>query len=283
VRRVGCVLLMLVLPVALGVAQDAGVRAWQQRLDIEVPLAIPVVELEAANPFAQEVSSPPQLQHALPPEKVDVDGVAVVAAYVDSRGNCLGVVPLEVPFPGATSQLVREVTTARFEPGRSGEQAQPSWAVIGVTLTGRVKEGQVLEHSLELPAPGSPPRPSEPTHMSPPGNLLDRPAAAPQTLTVPATPKRFKAKIAGQVTDVPLRLLVLISADGRCVRYVPLEFDSGLKWWLHSFLASWRLQPAARDGAPVECWMLYTARVRIEISDLESSAVSVLTDRSYTP
>ena len=96
-------------------------------------------------------------------------------------------------------------------------------------------------------------------------------------------PKRFKFKVPGRVLDVPLRLLALISADGRCVRYVPLEVESGLERWLHAFLASWRLQPAGRDGAPVECWMLYTARVRMELSNLESSTVSVITGRSYTP
>jgi hypothetical protein len=282
-KRGFLVLLALVLSAGVGVPQEAGTRAWQQRLDIEVPLAVPVVELEAANPFAQAVDSAPQLQHVTPPEKLEVAGTSVVAAYVDPRGNCLGAVPLETAFPGIASQLVRELTTARFEPARAGQLAQPSWAVVGVTLEGKVKESQVLEQVLELPAAGSPPRPGEPTRMSPPGNLVGRPAAAADSLSSPATPKRFKFKVPGRVLDVPLRLLALISADGRCVRYVPLEVESGLERWLHAFLASWRLQPAGRDGAPVECWTVYTARVRMELSNLEASRISVITGRTYTP
>jgi hypothetical protein len=273
----------MMLPAVLGMAQDPGARAWQQRLDIEVPLAIPLVELEAANPFAQVVASPPELKQAVPPQKVEVQGTGVVAAYVDARGNCLGAVPLEVPFPGLTSQLVRELTTARFEPARRGGQGQPSWAVVGVTLEGKIKKTQVLEQALVLPAADAPPSPSQPTRMSPPGNLVGRPAAAAETLTSPATPRKLKMKVPGRPLDVALRLLVLISAEGRCVRYVPLDVDSGLERWLMAFLASWRLQPAVRDGASVECWMLYEARVRMEFSNLESSSTRVLKGRSYSP
>ena len=221
--------------------------------------------------------------HALPPQKVEVQGKAVVAAYVDPRGNCLGAVPLELPFPGVTSELVRELTTTRFEPARRGDLAQPSWAVVGVTLEGKVKKSQVLDQALELPQAGSPPRPTEPTRMSPPGNLVDRPAAAAETLSSPAMPKRLKVKMRARVMEVPLRLLVLISPEGRCVRYVPLEVNQGFDRWLHAFLASWRLEPAGLDGAAVECWMLYTARVRLEMSSLQSGTVSFLRGRTYSP
>ncbi len=45
------------------------------------------------------------------------------------RGECLGAVPLDLPFPGLTSVIVEELTGKRFDPALVGATAAPSWVV----------------------------------------------------------------------------------------------------------------------------------------------------------
>jgi hypothetical protein len=79
---------LLVSPSAA--AQHTATRAWQQRLQVDVPLAVPLVELAAINPFAQPIDEPPRLLASAAPRKVDVSGAAVVAAYVDNVAAEIG-------------------------------------------------------------------------------------------------------------------------------------------------------------------------------------------------
>ncbi len=84
-------------------AQSGAPRAWQQRIMVEIDLPVPIVGLESANPFAIAVDQVPRLLSSTPPRKFDVGEMAVVAAYVNTKGDCLGGVPLELPFPGLTT------------------------------------------------------------------------------------------------------------------------------------------------------------------------------------
>jgi hypothetical protein len=271
---------LLTTPVA---AQQGAPRAWQQRIDVAVDLPVPVVELESANPFAIPVDQPPRLLASTAPRKLDVAGEAVVAAYVNARGECLGAVPLELPFPGLTTAVLEEITGERFDPARIGDREVGSWVVIAFDIEGRVKESAVGAPSFELPDPAVPPEPSDSLEVAPSGLLLRAPYEPQSALTATATPRRLRIKASGQETDIPIRALVHITAGGRCDRFVPLNLDPGLAGWLSAYLATWRLEPALRAGEPHEAWVVYSARAELKLSGLDSTTVRVVRDRTFTP
>lgn len=273
-------LLLVTTPVP---AQMGAPRAWQQRVAVEIDLAVPVVTLESANPFAIAVDTAPRLLSSTPPKKLDVAGSAVVAAYVDAKGNCLGGVPLELPFPGLTTSVLEELKGVRFDPGTLNGTDVGSWVVLGIDIAGRVKESTVGAPTFELPSPSTPPQPSTPLRVSPSGRLLRAPYEPQAALTTFASPRRLKIKAPGQEPDIPIRALVHISPSGRCDRFVPLNLETGLHKWLSAYLATWRLEPARLGGEPHEAWVIYSARAQLKISGLDSTGVRVIRDRSYTP
>jgi hypothetical protein len=277
-------LLGVVLVVSVNAAaQQPASRAWQQRLQVDVPLAVPMVELAAVNPFAAPVDDPPRLLSSAAPRKVEVSGAAVVAAYVDAKGDCLGSVPLDLPFPGLTSRIVEELASARFEPARVGSTATPSWVVLELVVEGRVKESAPAPPQLELPDPARPPRRDPTPQISPPGNLLRLPATPAPELTTLALPRRIKVSAPGGAAETAVSALVHVTSAGRCDRFVILDLPSGLSRWLSAYLATWRLEPARRGGAPVETWIHYSGRVALELSGLQSISARTLSDRSYDP
>ena len=283
VRRVGEVVIVLLLASGVAAAQGSATRAWQERLQVEIPLPVPMVELESVNPFAAPVDQPPKVLQSVPPRKVEVSGIATVAAYVDVKGECLGTVPLELPFPGLTSPLVEELTGSRFDAARADDVPKPSWVVLDIVMQGKVKESELLDQLLELPEPASPPEPNTPVAMTPPGNLRELPAIPQAELSVLASPRRIRVHAPGREEEVHLRALVHITETGRCDRYVPLELLDGLNPWLSAYLASWRVQPATIDGVAQASWVEYSARVRMKISSLDSTNFRVVRDRDYTP
>jgi hypothetical protein len=277
------VLAVLLLAAAASTAQEVASRAWQQRLHADIPLPVPMVSLDSTNPFAVPVDTPPQLLGSTPPRKLNVSGSGAAAAYVDSKGECLGAVPLELPFPGLTSAVVEELRSSRFEPARSGPTTEPSWAVVAITVSGRVKESTVVDHSFNLPDPLNPSKEKVPPPVSPSGDLRRLPATPREQLTALATPRRFNLKVPGRDTDMAVEALVHVTADGRCDRFVPLDLERGLHGWFSSFLASWRMEPAVRGGQPVDCWVVYNARIQMKLSALESTTFRTASDRSYDP
>jgi hypothetical protein len=282
-KRVKGILPALALLAVSVSAQEVASRAWQQRLHAEIPVPVPMVTLDPSNPFATPVDSPPQLLGGTAPRKLAVSGRATVAAYVDTKGECLGAVPIDLPFPGLTSVLVNELRDARFEPARSGSTPQPSWAVIAITMTGKVKESEVVDQAFELPDPSYPEELKHPPRMSPSGNLAKLPATPSGQLSAPATPRRLNIKVPGRDADIVLEALVHITAEGRCDRFVPLDVDPGFHGWLSAYLATWRVEPAMRHGSAVDSWVVYTARAQMKLSGLESSAFRTAADQSYDP
>jgi hypothetical protein len=276
----GACLLCMVSPAH---AQSGSPRAWQQRIAVEINLPVPVVVLESANPFAIAVDQPPRLLTSTPPRKLDVQGTAVVAAYVNAKGDCLGGVPLELPFPGMTQTILDELKNVRFDPAKKGDTAVGSWVVLGLDIVGRVKESSVGDPTLELPDPATPPEPGPPLQVAPSGLLLRAPFEPQSSLTSFASPRRLKVKAPDQDADIPVRALVHITSGGRCDRFVPLNIESGLHGWLSAYLATWRLDPAQSGGAPHEAWVVYSARAQLKISSLDSTGVTVLRNRSFEP
>ena len=277
---IGLVVLVLV---PLVHAQSGTPRAWQQRIEVEIDLPVPVVTLESANPFAIPVDRPPQLLSSTPPKKLNVEGVARVAAYVNAKGECLGGVPLELPFPGLTTSILEEIKSVRFDPAKINDTSVGSWVVLGLHMTGRVKESNVGGPTFELPDPASPPEPAAPLRIAPSGLLLRAPFEPQSGLSTFASPRRLKVKAPGQNADIPVRALVHITAGGRCDRFVPLNLEPGLHRWLSAYLATWRLEPAQKDTAPHEAWVVWTARAQLKLSGLDSNGVTVLRDRSFEP
>ncbi len=264
-------------------AQSASSRAWQQRLDVQIPLPVPLVELEAVNPFATEVEETPKVTQATAPRKVDISGAATVAAFVDAKGVCLGAVPLELPVPGLTAAIVEALDGIRFDPAFAGNAPQPSWVVIEIAVEGRVKEAQIIDQSLVMPDPGTPPVPDKVVAMKPPGSLRNLRATPHAQLSKLAAPRRIKVSAPGRDDEIHIRALVHVTENGRCDRYVPLELYDGLNPWFSGFLATWRAQPAIRDGAPTAAWVEYSARFRMKLSGVSSTTSRVVRDREYTP
>jgi len=279
----GNFVLALVAVAVVASAQNAAPRAWQQRLHTEVPVPVPVVPLESVNPFSTHVDSPPQLIAGAAPRKLPVSGEATIAAYVDAKGECLGAVPLDLPYPGLTSALVEEFRATRFEPARGGSTAQPSWTVVEITIGGKVKESVVVDQGLDLPDPSIPPEPNVPPPVSPSGNLVNLPFTPLGELTSVASPRRLKVKAPSRDADVLVRALVHVTAEGRGDRFVPLDLDSGFNAWFSTFVSSWRFEPALRNGQPVDCWVVYSARASMKVSTLVSTAFRTLPDRTYSP
>ena len=282
-RAVSALVAVVLLMASAALAQTSTNRAWQQRLSLEIPLPVPAVELESVNPFALPVDTPPELLTSAAPAKVLVAGPAVIAAYVDAKGECLGAVPLDLPFPGLTSVIVEELTGKRFDPALVGATAAPSWVVLQANLEGKVKESEAATPQFTLPDPTNPSTPSQPSTVSPSGNLLRLPVTQSAELTSLAAPKRFKIKAPGQEAGIVISALVHITTSGRSDRFVPLDLPSGLTPWLSAYLDTWRLQPATRDGSTVDCWVIYSGRVQLKISGLNSSEIRALADRTYDP
>lgn len=264
-------------------AQEAAPRAWQQRLQVEIPVPVPMVALESVNPFSSPLDSPPQFIAGSAPRKVPVAGQATVAAYIDSKGECLGAVPLELPFPGLTTTIVEEFCTGKFDPARTGNTAQPSWTVMEIHVSGKVKESGVTDQSLELPDPSTPPVPNVPPPVSPSGHLLNLPFSPSDELTSVANPRRIRLKVPSRDADVLVRALVHVTPEGRSDRFVPLDLAPGFNSWFSSFLSTWRMEPAMRDGEAVDCWVVYNARANMKVSALESDSFRASTERSYNP
>jgi len=281
VSSTSAILLLFFAPTAL--AQSGSPRAWQQRIAVTIDLPVPIIALESANPFAIAVDQPPRLLSSTPPKKLDAQGTAVVAAYVDDKGDCLGGVPLELPFPGMTQTILDELKNVRFDPAKVGNKAVGSWVVLGLDIVGRIKESTVSGPAFELPDPASPPEPTPPLRAVPSGLLLTAPYEPLGSLTTFASPRRLKVKAPSQSADIPVRALVHITTSGRCDRFVPLNLESGLHVWLSAYLATWRLDPALLDDVPHEAWVVFSARAQLEISTLDSTGVKVIRNRSYEP
>ncbi len=282
-RYSGFVLCVLTLIAVNSGAESPPNRAWQQRIDIEVPLPIPRVSLQSANPFASSIDSLPRLVSSETPRKVPVTGQAIVAAYVDVKGECLGAVPLEVPFPGLTGDSSAAISEGRFDPATANERTLASWVVVGMTVEGKVKEATIVSQNLALPDPDNPPETISRAMPPPAGNLLQLPAASPDELTSLALPKKLKVRTSSSEQEVSAQALVHVTANGRCDSYVPIVLDSGLDRWFSAFLATWKLDPATSQGQPVDAWIVYTARFRMKLSSLEVTIYRALTDREFNP
>ena len=282
-KRVIIIVAASALVATVASAQTASSRAWQQRMDIEIPLPVPLVEIEAVNPFAIEVEETPRVTQAITPRKVDIIGAATVAAFVDAKGVCLGAVPLELPVPGLTAPIVEALDGIRFDPAFAGNAPQPSWVVVEIAVEGRVKEAEIIDQSLVMPDPAMPPVPNTAVAMKPSGSLRNLKATPHAQLSRLASPRRIKVSAPSREDEIHIRALVHVTENGRCDRYVPLELYDGLNPWFSGFLATWRVQPATRDGAPAAAWVEYSARFRMKLSSVSSTTSRVVRNREYTP
>jgi hypothetical protein len=282
-KHLGLVITLAALATAGALPAQEGTRAWQSRLEADIPLPVPMVELAPVNPFSQPLEALPILRSSTPPRKLDISGKAEIAVYVNESGICQEAVPQHSPFPKLTSILVEDCKSTRFEPAKVGKVAESSWSVLEVTLSGRIKESSVLNPELTEPDPITPPQPAQAATVSPSGRLSGLRAADPDILTTRIDPKRLRIRIPSREQSVPMRALIHITAEGRCDQFVPLEVDSGLISWLSAYLATWSLEPARSQGEAVGCWMIYTADAQIKFATLTSESPRVLRDRSYNP
>jgi hypothetical protein len=182
-----------------------------------------------------------------------------------------------------TRALISECTDTRFEPARIGREPAPAWVVLGMRLSVKVKESAIIDQQLELPDPGRPSAPMVPPRTYPSDRMIALPSTNADELTSMARPRSMRVRVSSRDLTVPLRLLVHVNEQGRCDRFVPLEVDSGLSSWVSAFLATWQLEPPRRDGEPTSCWMVYTARVQLELGSTTSTSIRVLREHRYDP
>ena len=114
--------------------------------------------------------------------------VAVVAAYVNPKGDCLGGVPLELPFPGLTTAILGELAATRFDPATTGSGPVGSWVVLGIGVEGRVKDSSVGRPTFELPDPKSPPEPGSTSSCARARRRGPMPCS---TASMPGSPSRW--------------------------------------------------------------------------------------------
>jgi len=258
-------------------------RAWQERLQLEIPLPVPRVELAASNPFVAEIDGVPTFKSATPPEKIDVSGYARLAVYITNQGECRGAVPLELPFPGITSAILTAARDGKYEAAHSGDIPRSSWLVLDLGVKTRVKEGKILHQELALPDPHTPPEAIKAAIPPPSGQLLKMKAAPHEELSSLARPKRLRLRAPSGERTVSFQALVHITPEGRCDRYVPLLANTGLDRWFSAFLATWRLtRPMSGDQAH-DAWLVYTARIRLKFSSFSSSSFRLSGDQDYIP
>lgn len=275
----------MALPLLCGTAGASNhmIRAWQQRLKLELSLPVPRVELAAVNPFVAVVDELPGLLSSTLPTKLRISGGAVVAAYVNNRGECPGAVPLELPLPGLTSSLIDAAQKGRYEPAHSGDIPHSSWVVMEIGLESRVNKPVVIHQEFAFPDPQNPPDEIIPVLTPPSGQLLRRHAVPHEELTSLAKPKRIRFRAPAGERTISFQALVHISPEGRCDRYVPLLSNSGLDRWFSAYLATWSLDVPMNEGVPTEVWLVYTARIRLKFSSFSSTSFRVLRDRDYSP
>lgn len=248
-----------------------------------MPLPVPQVELAAANPFVAQVDEMPRLKTSTTPEKVDVAGQAIIAAYVTNQGECTGAVPLEIPFPGLVSSLISGVQDGKWEAAHSGDIPHSSWVVLAVNLESRVKEATILHQEFAFPDPQNPPAAIEPALPAPSGRLLSLRAAPHSKLSTLAMPKRIRVRAPSGERTASFQCLVHITPEGACDRYVPLIPNTGLDRWFSRYLGSWHLEAPVYEGQPTGVWLVYTARIRLRFSSFSSTSFRVLSDRDYPP
>ncbi len=271
---------MLALATGVGAA---GPRAWQQRLQVAVPLTLPYVELEPVNPFARRLEVPPRLLAATVPEDLEVGGTALVAVHVDANGDCREAVVLELPFPGFASPLITELKAQRYEPARIATTAEPSWSVLEIQFSSEVKSGRVVDQALELPDPAQPPAVVDPFATMRSDRLAALPATDPERLSSRATPKRIRVRLPRREVEVGVRLLLHVNESGRCDRFVPVELESGLEAWIGAYLATWRFDPALVEAQPVAAWVTWTARLAVDLGTVKSREFKLVRDRDFAP
>ena len=274
---------VVVMLVVSASAQENRVRAWQQRLHADEPLPVPVLAVAPVNPFAAALDVPPTLKRATPPRRLPVSGVARVAAYVDARGVCPGIVPLRLPFPSLTQSCVEGFRKAKFHPALVGRTPRPAWVVLDITLAGKIKDAILSGQRLTLPSPEKPPTPRVVSQPYPPGRLRTLPATEPATLTSPPMPKKVRIRVPGRQLEIALRALVHVTSAGRSDRLVPLDVPPGLVHWLATYLATWQLAPAQRGGQSVACWVVYSTRAILKFSKLSSTAVRPVPGATFNP
>jgi hypothetical protein len=284
-KHLGLVITLIAMVTTGTAAAQEGTRAWQNRLEADIPLPVPMVELQPVNPFSRSLDETPKLHSHTPPRKLDIRGKAEIAVYVNESGDCPGAEVQHSPFPRLTSSLIEDCKSTRFEPAKVGKNPVPTWSVLEVTLSGRIKESSALNQELSVPDPISPPQPAQTAQVSASGSLTGLRTTDPGSLTSQINPRRLRIRIPSREQSVPMRALVHITAEGRCDQFVPLEVDSGLIPWLSAFLATWNLEPARSQGEAVDCWMIYTADIQIKFATLSSGSdgVRVLRDRTYNP
>ncbi len=266
---------LVVLSVVASVPAAAQ-KPWEARADLPVPVPVELPAIPPTNPFAapvETIASPVTMPLR---EKFAGSYSVLASAYVDAEGAVRRVVFTELPWPSVADALRPTLMATAFTPGRASGAAVPVWLPVAIDLRGRVQEGRVAKMTPSAPDPATPPALEPAAPPAADARDLELPATPADRVDQLPSPKRFRARVDGRSWLQGVRMLVEVSATGRCDKVVFLSCPEGLRAWLLASMAGWTFRPAASKTGPVAAWVQLDGEISVEADDLSSDALRVM-------
>jgi len=254
----------------------AAQKPWEARANVAVPVPVELPAVPPTNPFAAAVETVAAPVATPLREKFTGSYSVEASAYIDADGAVRRVVFTRLPWPSLADALRPALAATVFTPARSSGAAVPVWLPLAVDLHGRVQEGRVTRLTPSAPDPATPPalEPTAPPSVEP--RDLELPATPTDRVDQLPSPKRFRARVDGRAWLQGVRMLVQVSAAGRCEKVVFLSCPEGLRPWLLASLAAWTFRPATSKDGPVTAWVQLDGEISVEADDLASDALRVM-------
>jgi hypothetical protein len=266
---------------ALAAVPALAQKPWEMRVDIPVTVPVELPTVPPTNPFASKLSSPPTYATTPLLEKFNTTVQAQGAAYIDAAGTCRRVVFTRVPIPGMGDELQQTILETDFTPGRQLGQNTATWIGFSTDLSGRVKEGRINRLLAVPPSPDEPPVPEEAPTPTPDARDLALPATPIDQLDQLPAAKRFRARLDSHKWVQKVRILVEVSAQGRCTRVVFLACPEGLRPWLLASLGGWTFRAGTTASGPVSAWTILDGEIEVSINGFDSDTLQVIPQSVY--
>lgn len=256
-------------------------KPWEGRIPMPVAVPIEVPTIPPTNPFSAAIVSPPQPTTMPLREKFTTVFTLQAAGYIDERGSCGRLVVLQTPWPYLVADIQPTFAETTFFPGRTMGQATPTWLSLSVDLNGRIDEGRVVRMQPSSPDPRQPPSAEETAVFGTSVADAGLPFTPAEKLDTAPTAKRFRARIDNRSWQQGIKLLVEVSAEGRCLRVVFLSCPLGLRTWLLNSMAQWSFRPGKSEAGPITAWVVLEGDIQVEVGSLSSDTLRISRQVTY--
>ncbi|HVN75643.1 MAG TPA: hypothetical protein VMT19_04950 [Thermoanaerobaculaceae bacterium] len=254
----------------------AAQKPWEARADLPVLVPIELPAIPPTNPFATPVETAASPIATPLREKFSGSFSVGASAYVDNDGAVRRLVFTQLPWPALADSLRPAIMGTAFTPARVSGAVVPVWLPLAVDLKGRVREGLVARLQPSAPEPATPPVVDPTAVPTPEARDLELPATPIDRIDQMPSPKRFRARVDNRSWRQGIRLLVEVSATGRCGKVVFLSCPEGLRPWLLASMAGWTFHPATSKEGPVTAWVQLDGEIEVEVGDLSSDTLRVM-------